>query len=101
MSNELVIPPGHPQYPFSRYLTPLQGNASNGNWMVPMEYAYLTEFQAHHPDFDYLKSIEIAEKINSISWLKGTGSSHLLLSANDKQAKLWKVRCATLMCWRQ
>jgi serine/threonine-protein phosphatase 2A regulatory subunit B len=65
--------------------------------MLPMEYAYLTEFQAHLPDFDYLKSIEIAEKINSISWLTGTGNSHLLLSANDKQANLWKV-CLAASC---
>ena len=57
-----------------------------------MEYNYLTEFQAHTPDFDYLKSIEISEKINSISWLTGTGTTQMLLSANDKQAKLWKVR---------
>ena len=68
-----------------------------GQWMLPMEYNYLTEFQAHTPDFDYLKSIEIAEKINSISWLQGTHTSHMLLSANDKQAKLWKV---CIMCQR-
>jgi hypothetical protein len=60
--------------------------------MLPMEYNYLTEFQAHTPDFDYLKSIEISEKINAISWLQGTGSCQMLLSANDKHAKLWKVR---------
>ena len=63
-----------------------------------MEYSYLTEFQAHSPDFDYLKSIEISEKINSISWLQGTGTSQLLLSANDKQAKLWKVRRTGAVC---
>ena len=60
--------------------------------MLPMEYNYLTEFQAHAPDFDYLKSIEISEKINSIAWLPSTGRSQMLLSANDKQAKLWKAR---------
>ena len=64
--------------------------------MLPMEYNYLTEFQAHTPDFDYLKSLEISEKINSISWLQGTGQCQMLLSANDKQAKLWKVRALYL-----
>ena len=59
--------------------------------MLPMEFHYLTEFQAHQPDFDYLKSIEIPERINSISWLQNCGSTHMLFSANDKQVKLWKV----------
>jgi hypothetical protein len=64
----------------------------DGRWMLPMEFHYLSEFQAHQPDFDYLKSIEIPEKINSISWLHNCGTTHMLLSANDKQVKLWKVR---------
>ena len=63
--------------------------------MLPMEFHYLSEFQAHQPDFDYLKSIEIPEKINSISWLHGCGTTHMLLSANDKQVKLWKVQCSS------
>jgi hypothetical protein len=71
----------------------------DGRWMLPMEFHYLSEFQAHQPDFDYLKSIEIPEKINSISWLQGAGSTHMLLSANDKQVKLWKVREEALQSW--
>lgn len=63
--------------------------------MLPMEFHYLSEFQAHQPDFDYLKSIEIPEKINSISWLQGCGTTNMLLSANDKQVKLWKVQCSS------
>jgi hypothetical protein len=31
---------------------------------LPCEYRYLTEFQSHEPEFDYLKSLEIEEKIN-------------------------------------
>lgn len=31
------------------------------------EYRYLTEFQSHEPEFDYLKSLEIEEKINQVS----------------------------------
>ena len=30
------------------------------------EYRYLTEFQSHEPEFDYLKSLEIEEKINQV-----------------------------------
>jgi hypothetical protein len=30
------------------------------------EYSFLAEFQSHEPAFDYLKSLEIDEKINSI-----------------------------------
>ena len=31
------------------------------------EYRYLTEFQSHEPEFDYLKSLEIEEKINQVA----------------------------------
>ena len=56
------------------------------------EYRYLTEFQSHEPEFDYLKSLEIEEKINKVRWVRsgGAGAKHLL-STNDKTVKLWKV----------
>lgn len=59
----------------------------------PHDYRYLTEFQSHHPEFDYLKSLEIEEKINRIRWVKRWpgANSHTLLSTNDKTIKLWKV----------
>ncbi|CAG8572328.1 3667_t:CDS:2, partial [Racocetra fulgida] len=41
------------------------------------EYKFYTEFQSHEPEFDYLKSLEIEEKINKIKWYK--------------TVKLWKV----------
>ena len=44
------------------------------------EYRFFTEFQSHEPEFDYLKSLEIEEKINQIKWLKRRNSSHFLLS---------------------
>ena len=58
-----------------------------------LEYRYLTEFQSHDPEFDYLKSIEIEEKVNKIRWLRRWGDkrSHTLLTTNDKTIKLWKV----------
>ncbi|KAI9478193.1 MAG: protein phosphatase PP2A regulatory subunit B [Benjaminiella poitrasii] len=55
------------------------------------EYRFYTEFQSHEPEFDYLKSLEIEEKINQIKWCKRTNSAHFLLSTNDKTIKLWKV----------
>ncbi|KAF7594930.1 protein phosphatase 2A regulatory subunit cdc55 [Aspergillus hancockii] len=42
-------------------------------------------------EFDYLKSLEIEEKINKIKWCRRQNASHFLLSTNDKTIKLWKV----------
>ncbi|KAI9328577.1 WD40-repeat-containing domain protein [Zopfochytrium polystomum] len=55
------------------------------------EYKFYTEFQSHEPEFDYLKSLEIEEKINKIRWCKRQNAAHFLLSTNDKTIKLWKV----------
>ncbi|KAI9292403.1 protein phosphatase PP2A regulatory subunit B [Neoconidiobolus thromboides FSU 785] len=56
-----------------------------------VEYKFFTEFQSHEPEFDYLKSLEIEEKINKIKWCRRTNTSHFLLSTNDKTIKLWKI----------
>jgi hypothetical protein len=42
--------------------------------------------------FDYLKSLEIEEKINKIRWCETANNALFLLSTNDKTVKLWKVR---------
>nr|KAJ0218586.1 hypothetical protein LSAT_V11C300110480 [Lactuca sativa] len=55
------------------------------------EFRYKTEFQSHEPEFDYLKSLEIEEKINKIKWCQTANSSLFLLSTNDKTIKFWKV----------
>ncbi|XP_012943967.1 serine/threonine-protein phosphatase 2A 55 kDa regulatory subunit B alpha isoform [Aplysia californica] len=55
------------------------------------EYNVYSTFQSHEPEFDYLKSLEIEEKINKIRWLQQTNRNHFLLSTNDKTIKLWKV----------
>ncbi|CAO3591960.1 unnamed protein product [Absidia cylindrospora] len=55
------------------------------------EYKFHTEFQSHEAEFDYLKSLEIEEKINKIKWCKRQNSAHFLLTTNDKTIKLWKV----------
>jgi len=72
-----------------------------------VEYQFLTEFQSHESEFDYLRSLEIDEKINTIKWLRRINSAHMLLTTNglilphlvpfiprlplDKTIKLWKV----------
>jgi serine/threonine-protein phosphatase 2A regulatory subunit B len=66
-----------------------------------VEYRYLTEFQSHEPEFDYLKSLEIGEKINKIRWCPGVNGAHLLLSTNDKTIKLWKVYEKKVRCVSQ
>ena len=72
------------------------------------EYKFYTEFQSHEPEFDYLKSLEIEEKINKVKWCRRQNAAHFLLSTNgapqyppscckvvnmplDKTIKLWKV----------
>lgn len=55
------------------------------------EYKFYAEFQSHDAEFDYLKSLEIEEKINQIKWLRPSSNSLHLLSTNDKTIKLWKV----------
>ncbi|XP_048229240.1 serine/threonine protein phosphatase 2A 55 kDa regulatory subunit B beta isoform isoform X2 [Ricinus communis] len=55
-------------------------------------YQYKTEFQSHEPEFDYLKSLEIEEKINRIKWCATPNGSLFILSTNDKTIKLWKVK---------
>ncbi|XP_059640818.1 serine/threonine protein phosphatase 2A 55 kDa regulatory subunit B beta isoform-like isoform X3 [Cornus florida] len=55
------------------------------------EFRYKTEFQSHEPEFDYLKSLEIEEKINKIRWCQTANSALFLLSTNDKTIKFWKV----------
>lgn len=55
------------------------------------DYRVYTTFQSHEPEFDYLKSLEIEEKINKIRWLKRKNQAHFLLSTNDKTIKLWKI----------
>jgi serine/threonine-protein phosphatase 2A regulatory subunit B len=63
----------------------------NGAKKDTMEFRQHIQFQSHDPEFDYLKSVEIEEKINQIQWLKQKNAGHMLLSTNDKTVKLWKI----------
>ncbi|KAK4489031.1 hypothetical protein RD792_004823 [Penstemon davidsonii] len=56
------------------------------------KFQYKTEFQSHEPEFDYLKSIEIEEKINKVRWCATPNGSLFVLSSNDKTIKLWQVK---------
>lgn len=56
-----------------------------------IEYRFYCEFQSHEPEFDYLKSLEIEEKINRIRWRRGRAGPLFILSTNDKTIKFWKV----------
>jgi serine/threonine-protein phosphatase 2A regulatory subunit B len=65
---------------------------SPSNNSLRTEYNVYSTFQSHEAEFDYLKSLEIEEKINKIKWLKRKNIAHFLLSTNDKTVKLWKIR---------
>jgi len=62
-----------------------RGPAHHGR-IHPYEYGYLTEFQSHEPEFDYLKSLEIEEKINKVRWCYGQSSGKMLVRARPRHA---------------
>lgn len=55
------------------------------------EFKFFAEFQSHESEFDYLKSMDIEEKINKIRFLPRGNDSLMMLTTNDKTVKLWKV----------
>jgi serine/threonine-protein phosphatase 2A regulatory subunit B len=61
------------------------------NGLRSSEYNVYSTFQSHEPEFDYLKSLEIEEKINQIKWLKKKNAANFIISTNDKTVKLWKI----------
>jgi serine/threonine-protein phosphatase 2A regulatory subunit B len=46
------------------------------------EYRFYAEFQSHESEFDYLKSLEIEERINQIAWCRGSSGALQLLTTN-------------------
>lgn len=48
------------------------------------DYNVYSAFQSHEAEFDYLKSLEIEEKINQLKWLPRCNQAHFLLSTNGK-----------------
>lgn len=58
----------------------------------PPELRFWTQFQSHEPEFDYLKSMEIEEKVNQIRWFPQlSADAFRLVATNDKTIKLWRV----------
>lgn len=57
-----------------------QGKYVNG--IRTSEYNVYSTFQSHEPEFDYLKSLEIEEKINQIKWLKKKNAANFIISTN-------------------
>lgn len=55
------------------------------------EYNVYSTFQSHEPEFDYLKSLEIEEKINKIRWLPQQNAAHFLLSTNGNPLPFFLV----------
>ena len=70
--------------------SPSKSSSSSSRRNSP-EYKFYCEFQSHDPEFDYLKSLEIEEKINQIKWCRSSAGALFLLSTNDKTIKLWKI----------
>ena len=56
-------------------------------WNGLIDFALLIPYV----QFDYLKSLEIEEKINKIRWCQTANGALFLLSTNDKTIKFWKV----------
>jgi len=56
-------------------------------------YKFFTQFESHHPEFDFLTSLEIEEKINKIRWVKNkyANNSRMMLTTNDKTIRLFKM----------
>lgn len=50
----------------------------------PALYTFYAEFQSHEAEFDYLKSLEIEEKINQICWCPSYNDALYLLTTNGK-----------------
>ncbi len=65
----------------------------NGKLLRSSDYKFYAEFLSHEPEFDYLKSLEIDERITQVKWLPERLRNALyLLSTNEKTIKLWKIR---------
>lgn len=62
------------------------------------EYNVYSTFQSHEPEFDYLKSLEIEEKINKIRWLPQQNAAYFLLSTNGEQTQCVLFIWSDLTC---
>lgn len=56
------------------------------------EFGFWAQFQSHAPEFDYLKSMDIEEKVSKMKWLKQVSGCHRMVATNDKTIKLWRIQ---------
>jgi serine/threonine-protein phosphatase 2A regulatory subunit B len=54
-------------------------------------YAPFCAFRSHEPEFDFLKSLEVEEKVSQLQFCGGRGARCGVLAANDRTIKLWSV----------
>ena len=71
--------------------TKINNNNSNTQIKQVKAWSPFFQFQSHEPEFDYLKSTEIEEKINCIRFGPDICNNLSMLSTNDKTIKLWKI----------
>lgn len=73
---------------------PTRNGNSNGSQNGPtgLHYKFHCEFQSHEQEFDYVRSLNIEERVNKIRFLKRLGETLFLLTTNDRVIKLWKIR---------
>lgn len=56
-----------------------------------VRFVFHCEFQSHFPEFDFVSSSPISERINDIKWGPRTNDSLFLLTTSCKHVKLWKI----------
>lgn len=83
-------PEGRARVQPGSYMEKRRTKEDDGPRDIP-SFEFYGQFQSHEPEFDYLKSLEIEEKINAIKWCHQTNNSLTLLATNDKTIKLWKI----------
>jgi len=69
---------------FSLLIFPPSHGQNKNQPQFRSEYNVYSTFQSHEPEFDYLKSLEIEEKINKIRWLPQKNAAQFLLSTNGE-----------------
>jgi len=68
-----------------------ESDHKSSNFKHYNQLSFYGQFQSHESEFDYLKSLEIDEKINRLCWMPRTNNTMSILTTNDKTIKLWKV----------
>ena len=68
-----------------------QRKLSSGGARTPVEYEFYTEFQAHQPSFDAMRSVQVSEKVVQLQWLPSIGDTLYMLTCNERLVKLWRI----------